>query len=100
MEDPNEKKTKETETTSKHELALAELQKEFTSYKAEKRDQIALVQEQLDATRSEHSAMLTQKTQLASKLDFAEEKYKLLENSQNNNAAEVRSERACQQMLL
>ena len=63
VEEKKEKSSKE-EDTNKHELALNELQKEFTSYKIEKRDQIGLVQEQLDAMRMEHSSMLAEKTRL------------------------------------
>ena len=39
--------------------------------------------------RNEHSTMLTEKTRLASKLDFSEEKYKILENTYNNVNSEV-----------
>ena len=80
---------KESEKSSKHELALEELQKEFTSYKKEKREQISLVQDQLDTARSECSAMLAEKTKLASKLEFSEEKHKFLENNNTNITAEV-----------
>ena len=85
----NKEKSKESDKSSKHELALEELQKEFTSYKKEKREQISLVQEQLDAARSECSAMLAEKTKLASKLEFSDEKHRLLETNTTNVTAEV-----------
>lgn len=85
----NKDKGKESDKSSKHELALEELQKEFTSYKKEKREQISLVQEQLDAARNQCSTMLAEKTKLASKLEFSDEKHRLLETNSANVTAEV-----------
>ena len=86
---PGSKGTREGDTKDKHEVALTELQREFNDYKKEKRDQLALVQEQLERARSEHSSMLAEKTRLASQLEFAEEKFKMIESAKKTCSDEV-----------
>ncbi|CAE1241745.1 TPR [Acanthosepion pharaonis] len=71
-------KGKELEDTK---MALQELQTEYNTYKREKGEYEKMLNAQLEKLRSEISDIRVQNTQLSSQLDFASERYKVLQNN-------------------
>ncbi|XP_014791097.1 nucleoprotein TPR isoform X3 [Octopus bimaculoides] len=62
-------------------MALQELQTEYATYKREKGENDKILNGQLEKLRGDISDMRVQNTKLASQLDFATERYKVLQNN-------------------
>ncbi|GAB1608232.1 nucleoprotein TPR-like [Argonauta hians] len=62
-------------------MALHELQTEYATYKREKGENDKMLNSQLDKLRGEVSDLRVQNTKLASQLEFATERYKVLQNN-------------------
>ncbi|XP_064604367.1 nucleoprotein TPR-like [Liolophura sinensis] len=73
--------------------ALIELKSEYDTYRREKAENDKILNEQLDIHRSEASSLRVQNAKLVSQLDFATERYKILQNNAESFKKEITSQR-------
>ncbi|XP_054265547.1 nucleoprotein TPR-like isoform X3 [Macrosteles quadrilineatus] len=70
---------------------LKQLQEEFNTYKKEKQTNEKMVSESLDKAREEAHALAVSKSEIAARLEFAEEKFKVLKANADAYKAQIQA---------